>query len=77
MHDDPALLINILREDTMANITDIITQELRTRTGREEFARKAREMRDHYSDTSASHWQVWNRIMLAAELLVQNGEPAR
>ncbi len=32
----------------MADLTDIITQEIPTRAGREELGRKAREVRDSY-----------------------------
>lgn len=56
----------------MANLTDIITQELATKDAREEFAREARKARDYYDGLSASQYRVWNRIAIAADLLVSS-----
>lgn len=68
----------------MANLTDIITQELPTKADREEFVRMARLIRDSYSHDSylveneatdlfrAAQHLTWHRIVLAAELLVSS-----
>lgn len=58
----------------MANLTDIITQELPTKADREEFARKAREARDYYNSARKSprQFNAWNRILIAAEREVVN-----
>jgi hypothetical protein len=44
-----------------------VTSLFMTAAGAREFAAKAREIRDSYDITSATHWNAWNAVACAAD----------